>query len=290
MTEVGGDVVRRLRAAGCVFAEEEAALLREAAEAAAAGAGVVASASRSSEAPATGGFAAELERMVAARVAGLPLEQVVGWAEFDGMRILMSPGVFVPRRRTELLVREAVAGLGTDRHAVVVDLCCGSGAVGAAIARRLGVDADPDADPAEVYAADLDPAAVACARRNLRGDRVFEGDLYAALPIRLRGRIDVLAVNAPYVPTDAIGTMPPEAREHEATMALDGGADGLDLQRRVIEGAREWLASGGRLLIETSEHQVELTRALFERAGFETTVHRDDDLDGTVVSGVLTAP
>ena len=115
---------------------------------------------------------------------------------------------------------------------VVVDLCCGSGAVGTAIVSEVpGV---------EVHAADVDPVATACAAQNL-GDRggSHTGDLYAALPDDLRGRVDVLVANAPYVPTDAIATMPPEARDHEPRVALDGGGDGLDVQRRIIAEARD---------------------------------------------------
>src|SRR3954470_23948551 len=127
-------VVDRLRGAGCVFAEAEAELLMAAA--------------RSPE---------ELAALVERRVAGLPLEQVLGWAEFCGLRIAVEPGVFVPRRRTEFLVRQAVAL--AQAPVVVVDMCCGSGAVGAALAAvRPRV---------EVYAVDIDPAAVRCARRNL---------------------------------------------------------------------------------------------------------------------------
>ena len=204
-------VVARLRAAGCVFAEDEARLLLEAA---------VGPSSRS---------------LVARRAAGEPLEQVLGWAAFDGLRLVVEPGVFVPRRRTELLVRLADAALaacrarapsGRDGLPVVVELCCGVGAVAAALLRRR-----PRLD---VVAADLDPVAVRCARRNL-GERatVVGGDLFAELPARLRGRVDVLVANAPYVPTAAIATMPPEARLHEPVLALDGGADGLDLHRRI---------------------------------------------------------
>jgi release factor glutamine methyltransferase len=133
--------------------------------------------------------------------------------------------------------------------------------------------------------------AAATARRNLPsapshiGARVHEGDLYDPLPSGLRGRIDVLVANAPYVPTAAIPLMPPEAREHEPLLALDGGADGLDVQRRVIAEAPGWLAPGGWLLIETSEEQSPRTAALFEAAGFTTRVSRDDDLDATVVVG-----
>ena len=227
-------VVERLRSAGCVFAEDEARLLAEAA-----------------------GSPDELERLVADRVAGLPLEVLVGWASFCGLRVAVAPGVFVPRRRTEFLARSAAALAGPS--SVVLDLCCGTGAVGAAVRSLV--------PGAEVYAAELDPAAVACARRNLPPDRVFEGDLYDALPPALRGRIDVLVCNAPYVPTHAIAWMPPEARVHEPGVALDGGTDGLDVQARVAAGAPEWLAPGGALLVETSEGQAPGTAALMASAG-----------------------
>jgi len=247
-------IVEELRAAGCVFAEEEAALI---------------------VAEATG--AHDVRRMVGERVAGRPLEQVLGWAEFDGLRVAVAPGVFVPRRRSRLLVDLAAERAAGLEHAVVVDLCCGTGALAAAVLARVPT--------AEVYAADLDPDAVACARRNLSGDRVFEGDLFAALPDTLRGRIDVLVVNAPYVPTDAIATMPPEARDHEHRVALDGGADGLDVQRRVIDGARGWLASGGELLIETGRHQVPGTSAAMAAAGLVADLHTLAELDAVAVRG-----
>ncbi|MFQ1002915.1 putative protein N(5)-glutamine methyltransferase [Modestobacter sp. SSW1-42] len=250
-------VVARLRAAGCVFAEDEAELLLAAAPTAAA-----------------------LDGLVARRVAGEPLEQVLGWAEFCGRRFAVEPGVFVPRRRTELLVRSAVRAGGPG--AVVLDLCCGVGAVGAAVAAALG--------RVELHAADVDPAAVRCARRNLVGlGAVYEGDLFAPLPAGLAGRVELLVVNAPYVPTDAIALMPPEARDHEARAALDGGSDGLAVHRRVAAGARRWLAPGGSLLIETSRRQAAGTQALVAAAGLTARVVTDDDLDGTAVVGRLDA-
>jgi release factor glutamine methyltransferase len=238
------------RAAGGVFAEDEARLLMDEA-----------------------GSPGELMAWAARRMGGEPLEQIVGWAAFAGQRIAVAPGVFVPRRRSELLV--AVAR--RDPAGVVVDLCCGTGALGAALAVVW--------PRAEVYAADSDPRAVACARRNLPPDHVFSGDLYAALPDDLRGRVDVLVVNAPYVPTEEIATMPPEAREHEDLAALDGGHDGLEVQRRVVAEAPAWLAPRGRLLLETSRGQAERSEALCLAAGFVAHVETDDELAGTVVVG-----
>jgi release factor glutamine methyltransferase len=240
------EVVAALRAAGCVFAEEEASLLRAEAR-----------------------DPSDLVLMLARRVAGEPLEQVVGWAEFCGLRITVAPGVFVPRRRTEILV-ELAAGLvpAAGTPSVVVDLCCGTGAIGAAVAAsRPGI---------ELHAADIDPDAVACARINATMGQVHEGDLYDALPENLRGRVDVLLVNAPYVPTGEIRLMPPEARLHEHHVALDGGADGLDLHRRTASEAGEWLAPGGSLLIETSPRQAADTARFCSQAGLTVEVHGKD--------------
>jgi release factor glutamine methyltransferase len=246
-------VATRLRAAGCVFAEEEARLL-------------LAAAARR----------ADVEALVARRVAGEPLEQLLGWAEFGGLRVAVEAGVFVPRRRTELLVREAVVAAPPGRP-VVVDLCCGTGAIGMAVAAALG--------EVDLHAADVDPVAVRCARRNVvaAGGTVHVGDLYAALPAALRGRVDLLLVNAPYVPSDAVALMPPEARDHEPRRALDGGPDGLAVQRRVIAGAPEWLAPRGAVLVETSVRQAAGTAAAMSAAGLRPDTVRNEELDATVV-------
>ena len=246
-------LVATLRAAGCVFAEEEAALLAREAE-----------------------DEAALARLVARRVAGEPLEQVVGFAEFLGLRVAVEPGVFVPRLRTTLLARRAIASL--EPGDVAVDLCCGTGALGMALLAAVpGI---------EVHAADVDPAAVRCARRNLPTGRVHEGDLYDALPASLRGRVSVVVANAPYVPTGAIAMMPPEARDHEHRVALDGGADGLDVARRVIAEAPQWLAPGGRVLVETSAAQRLVAAAYVTAAGLDVAVASGDDVDGNVVIGL----
>jgi release factor glutamine methyltransferase len=229
---------------------------------------------------AAAGSPEELDAMVSQRVRGLPLEQVVGWAEFHGLRVAVDPGVFVPRRRSEYLVDVAISMLiPSGPRAVVVDLCCGTGALGLGVTSGLGAT--------ELHAADLDPAAVACARRNVEpaGGRVYEGDLFAPLPGILHGRIDTLICNAPYVPTAEIAFMPPEARDHEARVALDGGPDGLAVLRQAAAQAPGWLAPGGTMLVETSERQAEVMAAAMARTGLAARVHSDDESGATVVTG-----
>jgi release factor glutamine methyltransferase len=219
-----------------------------------------------------------LAAMVDRRAAGEPLEPLLGWAEFCGLRIAVEPHVFVPRRRTELLVHEAASRLRPG--AVVVDMCCGTGAVGVALAAAVhGI---------ELHAVDIDPAAVRCARRNVSAPgQVYGGDLFEPLSTTLRGRVHVILANAPYVPTEAVGLMPPEARLHEHRVALDGGVDGLDVQRRVAAAAPDWLAPGGHLLIETSDRQLPQTVATMRGYGLTAVVARWEDLDATVVIGSM---
>ncbi|MEH7332037.1 putative protein N(5)-glutamine methyltransferase [Neobacillus drentensis] len=252
--QIKKSIIERLRTAGCVFAEEEARLLISEAQTLDA-----------------------LSTMVSLRITGTPIEHVLGWAEFCGNRIAVGPGVFVPRRRTELLVQKAAALYvpGT----IVVDLCCGTGAVGVAIAKALG--------SIELHAVDIDPTAVNCALRNVTnvGGLVYEGDLYEPLPAQLRGKVNILVANAPYVPTEAIQLLPQDARLYEPKVALDGGNDGLDIQRRVAKEASLWLAPEGHLLVETSERQAPQTVEIFTQNGLIPQVNRYEDLDATIVIG-----
>ncbi len=255
------EVARRLRAAGSVYAEDEAALL--------------------CAAPVSH---AALEAMVARRVAGAPLEHVLGWAEFCGQRILLDDGVFVPRRRTEALARAAVERLVAvaRRSPVAVDLCCGSGAIGAVLLAHR-----PDTT---LYASDIDPAAVRCARRNLPEAREVCADLFDGLPAALRGRIDVLVANLPYVPTGDLPTLPAEAREHERRIALDGGADGLAPLRRLATDARSWLGPDGTLLVEVADAQVPAARTIVARAGLHPQLLPDDERGCVVLLGARRPP
>ncbi|MEV0683089.1 putative protein N(5)-glutamine methyltransferase [Nocardia sp. NPDC050378] len=254
------DVVATLRRAGCVFAEDEAALLIEAA----------------------GADPARLDQLVAQRVSGTPLEYLLGWVEFRGMRVGVRAGVFVPRQRTGFLVEQAVSEVTAD-SVRVVDLCCGCGALGITAAAEL----TGRGCAVQLVAADIDPVAVACARENLASLHapVYEGDLFDALPAELCGHIDVLLANTPYVPSARVADLPPEAREHEPLVALDGGADGLAVFRRVAEGAAHWLTPGGSLYVETGTEQVDTAHAVLREHGLAPRVETSEEYYATVVIG-----
>lgn len=248
-------VVVRLRAAGCVFAEDEARILAD-----------------------TATDADALEQLVVRRVAGEPLEYIVGATEFGGLMVAVRPGVFVPRQRSLLLVEIAAEIAGSD--AFILDLCCGSGALSAVLAARFS--------GASVVAADIDPVAVGCAEINLAGrGEAYCGDLFDALPSTLRGRFDVVVCNAPYVPTAAIAAMPPEARDHEPQVTLDGGADGLDLLRRVATAAPDWTTRPAHLVMEVGRGQVDAALAIFTDTGFSPAIRTDDERGATAIVGAL---
>lgn len=256
------DLVQRLRAAGSVFAEEEAALL------------LAAAAEADTDAD-------DLESLLQQRLDGLPLEQVLGRVDVAGVRVRLRPGVFVPRQRTALLVDLAVAA--APPGGTVVDLCCGSGALLAAVLHRR-----PDVTG---HAADLDPVAVACALDNLPAPAsVHQGDLYDALPTPLRGCVDVLVVNAPYVPSAEVAHLPPEARDHEPRRALDGGTDGLDVHRRVARDALGWLAPGATLLIEVAPAQLDEALAVLRCAGLAPEAVTDDERGALAVRAIAPTP
>ncbi|GAB4586687.1 putative protein N(5)-glutamine methyltransferase [Nocardia sp. IFM 10818] len=274
-----GTLVTRLRAAGCVFAEDEAALLLSAAA-----------------------DAEHLESLVVQRIAGYPLEHLLGWAEFRGLKVAVAADVFVPRQRTSFLVEQAI-NLGrsviqlsttatplphtsisvSERALVALDMCCGCGALGMAFATELAAEGIR----VDLTASDIEPAAIACARRNLAplGAQVFQGDLFDPIPADLAGRVDILLANTPYVPSSEISWMPPEARDHEPRAALDGGSDGLDILRRIAAVATTWLAPGGHLLVEESDEQAPIAAEVMRRHGLEAHIAEDDELGATVVIG-----
>ena len=242
-----------LRQAGCVFAEDEACMIIEA----------------------SGGSRETLQTLVSRRCAGEPLEVVVGFADFAGLRVAVAPGVFVPRQRTVGLVALAVNHLASMSLAdrVAVDLGCGTGALAAALLAELDC---------EMYAIDNSAAAVACARQNLPSATVLQGDLFSPLPVKLQGRVRVVLANLPYVPTAAIDLLPREARLYEPLETLDGGTDGLRPLARALGQLSMWLHPDGVYLAEVHASQLDAAAQLAAEHAYDLRADVDPD-DGTAL-------
>ena len=212
-----------------------------------------------------------LRELVARRCAGEPLAWVTGWTRFCGERVLVRPGVYVPRPQSEQLAGEALARL--PRRGLAVDLCTGSGAIAVVLGRgRPG---------ARVLATEIDPSSAACARDN--GVEVFVGDMAAALPDAVHGRVDVVTAVVPYVPSDELRLLPRDVVTYEPKRALDGGADGTDLLRRAIIESAGLLRSGGTLLLELGGSEGDLLAPLLAESGYRDVrrlVDEEGDLRG----------
>ncbi|WP_432789093.1 putative protein N(5)-glutamine methyltransferase [Brevibacterium sp. K11IcPPYGO002] len=318
-----------LRAAGCVFAEDEAAILLEAATASAVdsptvdGPAVDGSAVDGSAVDGSAGAhaAPRLGELVARRVVGEPLEQIVGWVDFAGLRLNVEPGVFVPRQRTALLATDAVSAVqrmvdsrgnrpetnsrvnGAEAEAgvaamrpVVLEAFCGVGPVASAVAASVpGVD---------IHLGDAQAEAVGCAVGNaescvhtgefgragesvpaLESGTTVTGhllDCLHGLPDSLHQSISVIVAVPPYVPETAADFLPHEALDFEPRTALFGGHDGLDLVRRLITESLDWLAPYGVLLIELGQDQAAEATGLAAERGLEAQSHLGED-DHTAV-------
>lgn len=215
---------------------------------------------------ASGEGAGPIDALVARRLQGEPIAWIAGWTEFCGVRIGVAPGVFVPRPHTEGLAQRAASLLPDD--GVAIDLCTGAGAV----ARYL-MAMRPRA---AVIATDIDPVAVACARRN--GVDAHLGDIAEPLSPVLRRKVDVVTAVPPYVPRGELHLLPRDVREREPAHALDGGPAGTDLLVRVAEAATQLLRPGGSVLLEIGGDQADEMKIVFGELGLsELRVHRDDE-------------
>ncbi|WP_401000503.1 N5-glutamine methyltransferase family protein [Agromyces sp. GXQ0307] len=237
-------VASRLRESGSVFAEDEAAILAEAAA-----------------------DDAELELFVRRRMAGEPLEPIAGWVRFGRLRLAVGADVFVPRQRSLRLARLAVRRARSTHAPVVLEAYCGVAPLASTVVASVpGV---------EVHAADRDARALDIARRNLpAGAGVHVANGLDGLPAGLRNRLTTIAAVPPYVPESDVRLMPREAREHEPAAALiGGGPDGLGHARRLIGTARPWMARGGAVLVELHAAQLPIAVAEARRAGWHARVH-----------------
>jgi len=216
--------------------------------------------------------AARYARALQRRAAREPLQHILGSQAFRDVVVRVGPEAMVPRPETEALVEWALALLPGVPSPVVVDVGAGSGCIACAIAAERPA--------ARVVALEISPAAAALARANAAAlglearVTVVESDLFAALGGL---RADLIVANPPYLPSALIETLPPEVSRFDPRLALDGGADGLDVIRRIVAGARARLAAAGALVIETAGGaQTTTAAALLREAGFVDVATRAD--------------
>ncbi len=248
-------MAERLARAGFIAAEEEAAELMLRA----------------------GGDGGLLESLLERRLTGEPLAWITGKATFCGIEIGIDPGVYVPRWQSEPLARDAAGRLGVD--GVAIDLCTGSGAVAKTI-----MAARPAAG---VFGSDLDPRAVACARRN--GVDAYLGDLFDPIPPTLAGSVDVIVGVVPYVPTADLPLLQRDTFSFESPLSYDGGPDGTDVLRRVIRESPRFLRRGGALLLEVGRRQAEALTADLDQLGYrKVTLLYDEEGDLRGIEATLT--
>jgi len=203
-----------------------------------------------------------------------PLQRILGWEEFRGVRVHLTDAVLVPRPETETLVEWALALLPPPggRRPLAIDLGTGSGCIACALASER-----PDLD---VIAVDVSPAAAAVARENARalGLASRVGVVAADLLDGIRDLgADLIVSNPPYLLSALVPELPPEVRIHEPRLALDGGADGLALIRRIATTARRYVRPSGALAVETAGgDQTEAAAALLRAAGWDRVAVRAD--------------
>lgn len=282
--ELQSEAVARLRAGGVASAEVDARrIVEEASGAEGAELALVLSD------PASTRGVARLDDMVSRRCAGEPLQYVLGRWSFRHLDLMVDRRVLIPRPETETVVEVALRELdrmgGRERSSTVVDLGTGSGAIALSMAtERVRTS---------VWATDAGEDALVVARANLVGIgraaarvRVAAGSWFSALPPELRGRVDLVVSNPPYVADDA--ELPPDVEEWEPVTALRSGPDGTDDLRLIIDDAPEWLVDGGTLVLELSPEQGDAMAAVARERFAE--VELASDLTGRVRALVARTP
>lgn len=205
------------------------------------------------------------DRLVRRRATGEPIALIKGYTEFRGMELVVRPGVFVPRDASEFLAEQAMRRLRGRRRPVHVDVATGAGTIALAVAKEVR--------GAQVVGTDISDVAVRLARKNAERLRIrarfVRGDLFGGLPKDLAGRVDVITLHPPYVPSRELKDLPDEIREWEPAHTLtDRSRDGLSLITRTAREAPPWLSANGWLLLEVSTDRVKDVKPVLQRAGF----------------------
>ena len=212
------------------------------------------------------------------RAVHVPLQHLLGYQDFMGLRFQVNEHVLIPRQDTEILVEEAMRYLHDGMR--ILDLCTGSGCI---LLSLLHYSNDCEGTGVDISKEALQVAALNAELLGIKAD-FLKSDLYE----RVTGKFDLLVSNPPYIESTVIPTLMEEVREYDPYLALDGGEDGLDFYRRIIGGAQDYLKRGGQILMEIGSGQAQAVSELLREAGFkEIDVCRDFAGLDRVVSGRL---
>ena len=217
-------------------------------------------------------IAAEIDAKVQRRLKREPLQYILGYVDFYGLKIHVGPGVLIPRPETELLAEEAIKAISNKNAKLnILDLCTGTGCLALTFARAFPA--------AMVYGTDSEETAISYAEENaktntIRNVRFLKGSLFEPIEksnvsTEDRSVFDIIVSNPPYIRRDDLNKLQPEIRDWEPLTALDGGEDGLDFYRAIIPGARKYLTANGVLLFELGIHQADAVKQMAEDAGFQ---------------------
>lgn len=217
--------------------------------------------------------AKQIVKIADERLTGRPLWYIIGDADFCGYKIKVDERVLIPRPETEELAIMAVNSL--EDGFSVLDMCTGSGAIAIAVAK----EAEKRKLKVKVTAADISAEALSLAKENAEANGADVLFIQSDLFTRLRGRFDVIVTNPPYIPTAEIETLQKEVKDYEPRLALDGGADGLDIYRRIAADALKYLNRGGVLIMEVGAGEAQAVAKLFKGAAYSIIVKDFNDVD-----------
>ncbi|HHT50338.1 MAG TPA: peptide chain release factor N(5)-glutamine methyltransferase, partial [Eubacteriaceae bacterium] len=211
------------------------------------------------------------------RAQGMPVQYITGNQEFMGLDFHVTPDVLIPRPDTEILVEEAIQEASLmDKPLIIVEIGTGSGAIALSLAHYI--------KDAQVHTIDISPKAIAIAKKNakklsLEEKVIFhQGDLLSPIKGILDGKVDILVSNPPYIPSKDILSLQREVQFHEPSLALDGGIEGLDFYKRIIDEVLDFLSHQARLIFEIGHDQGDRVSGMIREMGIFSDIRIIKDL------------
>ncbi len=230
----------------------------------------------------------EYNKLIEKRLDGVPVQYIIGSQEFMGLRFHVEEGVLIPRPDTEILIEKILGNIEENNNYNIVDIGTGSGAITVSLAKYI--------EKAHVFSVDISEKALEIAMKNAEANGVrskisfLNGSLFSPLDdIGIKDKIDILVSNPPYIPSKEIEGLQVEVSKYEPRIALDGGEDGLDFYREIIDKAPEYLRRGGLIALEVGHDQARIVAGLMKEKDRYVDIQITKDLAGIerVVSGKI---